>query len=117
MLRRHQQLRRQVHQWLDLALFVIAFWLAHLLRDVAFMGKFVGWVPLLGTWLERKLTDPISPFYNYMGLYLVILPLAPFVLRAQGFYNRPLFVSRRQTVWALFKACVLLSLAVIFAIF
>ncbi len=117
MLRRHQQIRRMIHQWLDMALFVIAFWFAHMFRDGVAMERFVGWVPLFGGWFARKLSDPIFPFYHYVPLYLIIIPLAPFILRAQGFYNRPLFFSRRQTFWALLRSCSLLSLAVIFVVF
>ncbi|MDB6029080.1 MAG: exopolysaccharide biosynthesis polyprenyl glycosylphosphotransferase [Verrucomicrobiales bacterium] len=117
MLRRYHQIRRQVHQWLDMSLFVIAFWLAHLFRDGVAMGWLVGWMPFLGDWLLTKLSDPIFSFDHYVPLYLIILPFAPLVLRAQGFYNRPLVFSRRQTYWALFKACAILVLSIIFVIF
>jgi exopolysaccharide biosynthesis polyprenyl glycosylphosphotransferase len=117
MLRRHHQIRRIIHQWLDLALFVIAFWLAHLFRDGVGLDRFVGWFPFLGGWFARKLSDPIFPFYNYIPLYLIIIPLAPFILRSQGFYLRPLVFSRSQTFWALLKACSLLVVAIIFVIF
>lgn len=117
MLRRHQQIRQVIHQWLDMALFVIAFWLAHLFRDGVALDQFVGWMPLIGDWLARKLSDPIFPFYHYVSLYLIIIPLAPFILRAQGFYNRPLHFSRRQTFWSLFKSCAILVLCIIFVVF
>jgi exopolysaccharide biosynthesis polyprenyl glycosylphosphotransferase len=117
MLRRHQQVRQAIHEWLDLALFIIAFWLAHVFRDRVAMDAFVGWIPGVGDLIARKLSDPIVPFYNYIPLYFIIIPLAPFILRAQGFYSRQLFSSRRQTIWTLGKSCALLSLAVIFAIF
>ena len=117
MLRRHHQIRKMIHQWLDMALFVIAFWLAHCFRDGIAMERFVGWFPVFGDWFARKLSDPIFPFYHYVPLYLIIIPLAPFILRAQGFYNRPLFFSRRQTFWSLLKSCALLSLSVIFVVF
>jgi exopolysaccharide biosynthesis polyprenyl glycosylphosphotransferase len=117
MLRRHQQIRRVIHQWLDMSLFVIAFWFAHLFRDGVEMGWFFRWIPFLGEWFARKLSDPIFPFYHYVALYLIIIPLAPVMLRAQGFYQRPLFFSRRQTFWALFKACSLLVISIIFVVF
>lgn len=117
MLRRYQQLRTQVHEWLDLALIIISLWLAHVIRDTAVFGPYVGWIPGIGDLLVRKLSDPIFSFYDYLPLYFIIVPLAPFVLRTQGFYNRPLFASRRETVWPLLKACSILSVAVIFAVF
>src|SRR5687767_1764663 len=97
MLRRYRQFRTKVHRWVDLSLFAIGLWLAHCVRDAVPLGEYLGWIPALGGWLERKLTDTIFPFHEYIWLYLIILPIAPLVLESQGFYQRPLFFSRRQT--------------------
>lgn len=117
MLRRHRQLRQRVHRAVDVGLFAIGLWLAHWLRDAVPLGNLLNWIPMAGGWLERKLSDPILPFHEYLWLYMIILPFVPIVLESQGFYQRSLFFSRRQTVWPLFKTGVLLTLLAIFAIF
>jgi exopolysaccharide biosynthesis polyprenyl glycosylphosphotransferase len=104
MLHRDRQIRRQVHQLLDAVLFAVSFWLAYELRanpDI------------------RELLDliPIHPFEAYMWLYLILIPLAPLILEAQGFYQRPLFCSRRTTAWLLLKGCLFTSLGLILALF
>ena len=117
MLRRHRQLRSQVHHWLDVSLFAVALWLAHWIRENVALDEHLGWLPGIGFWLERKLSDPILPFYNYIWLYLIVLPLVPIVLERQGFYKRPLFFSRHQTVWALAKTAAITTAVSIFAIY
>ncbi len=117
MLRRHRQLRTKVHRVLDVALFIIAFWVAHGLRDAGALDRRLAWLPGMGQWVERKLSDPIQPFDAYAWLYVIILPLVPVVMHLQGYYQRPLFFSRRQTAWTLFKASTIATLAVILAIF
>jgi len=105
MLRRDRLIRMQIQELMDACLFGIAFWLAYVIRsDPNIMDLF---------W-ERP---EIDPFSNYMWLYLILLPAAPMVLEAQGFYNRPLFCSRSTTAWMLFKSCALVSLGLIFALF
>src|SRR5690242_12060797 len=99
MLRRHRQLRNKVHRLIDLALFVVAFLIAHWVRDAVPLSHYVGWVPGIGDLLVRKLTDVIYPFHQYFWIYLIIVPLVPIVLEGQGFYQRPLLFSRRQTAW------------------
>jgi FlaA1/EpsC-like NDP-sugar epimerase len=117
MLRRHRQLRQQMHRILDVCLFALALWTAHWLRDVLPLQHLSGWIPFVGTWLERKLADPILPFYEYFWLCFIILPLVPVLLEVQGFYKRPLFFSRRQTAWALLKTSILATLTIILAVF
>src|SRR5687767_12303292 len=117
MLRRHRQLRQRVHRWLDVSLFAIALWVAHLIRDVVPLDEYAGWIPGAGEWLKWKLADPILPFFEYVWLYFVIIPLVPVVLEGQGFYKRPLFFSRGQTAWALLKTSVIVTLSAILAIF
>ncbi len=48
---------------------------------------------------------------------MVIFPLAPLYLAVQGFYDRPMLPSRRQTVWQLLWATVSVSLSVIIVLF
>lgn len=103
MLRRQQQIRAQVQQWVDAGLFALAFWLAHTARAVA-----VNYRPGM---------PEIQPFDQYLWLYLLIIPGALFLLKALGFYNRPLLFSRRETAWALSHAAVIAVLGVISALF
>lgn len=105
MLRRDRQLRTQVFQLKDAALFALALWLAHLLRDYI-TGEFFG-----------RVFDPIEPFERFVWLYLIIIPGVPLVLESQGFYQRPLLDSRRETAWILLKSCVLVTVGVILVMF
>jgi exopolysaccharide biosynthesis polyprenyl glycosylphosphotransferase len=105
MLRRDRQLRTQVFQLKDAALFALALWLAHLLRDYV-TGDFLG-----------RVFEPIEPFERFVWLYLIIVPGVPLVLESQGFYQRPLLDSRRETAWILLKSCVLITVGVILVMF
>jgi exopolysaccharide biosynthesis polyprenyl glycosylphosphotransferase len=105
MLRRDRQLRTQVYQLKDAALFALGLWLAHWIRFNV-PGELLGWR-----------FDPIDPFDKFVWLYLIIIPGAPFILESQGFYARPLFASRRETAWRLLKGCALITVGVILAMF
>src|SRR5262245_59401812 len=105
MLRRDRQLRTQVFQLKDAALFALALWLAHLFRDYV-TGDFLG-----------RVFEPIEPFEKFVWLYLIIIPGVPLVLESQGFYQRPLLDSRRETAWILLKSCVLITVGVILVMF
>jgi exopolysaccharide biosynthesis polyprenyl glycosylphosphotransferase len=105
MLRRDRQLRTQIHQLKDAALFALGLWLAHWLRFNA---------PEELLWWRF---DPILPFDKFVWLYLIIIPGVPLVLESQGFYQRPLFASRRETAWQLLKGCVLATVGVILVMF
>ena len=105
MLRRHRQIRMQIHQLMDACLFAVAFWLAHVLRANVDIANFLGRVP------------EDSSFETYVWMYLILLPAAPLILEAQGFYNRPMLYSRRTTIWALFKACLFMTLILVLVLF
>src|SRR5437870_2592771 len=105
MLGRDRQLRTQFLQLLDAVLFALAFWMAHLCRF---------------TWPEGFLWlhwDPIDGFEKFKWLLLLVIPGAPLVLEAQGFYQRPFGCPRHTTAWILFKSCVLISVGVILVMF
>jgi len=104
MLRRDRHIRMQIHQLMDACLFALAFWLAYLLRSNPDIMDEFG-------------LDPVSPFKDYVWLYLLLIPAAPLILEAQGFYNRPLLCSRRTTAWHLFKACSFTALGLVLALF
>lgn len=103
MLRRDRQLRAQVYQLKDAALFALALWLAHWLRS--------HWSPSI---LEGR---EIEHFDKFVWLYLIIIPGVPLILESQGFYKRPLFCSRKETAWILFKSCLLVTFGVILVMF
>src|SRR6266436_4371313 len=100
MLRRHRQIRMQIHQLMDAGLFALSFWLAYALRaDPNIVALFR--------------LDPVGPFDRIVGAsgfsysWLILFPtlFAPLVLEAQGFYNRPVLCGRPTTLWLLFKGC------------
>ena len=105
MLRRDRQLRTQILQFRDAALFALALWLAHAWRD--------SWPRQL--WGMEIV--PIQPFNKFLWLYLFIIPVAPLVLESLGFYRRPLFSPRRVTAWLLLKSCTLITLAILSVLF
>ena len=104
MLRRDRLIRMQVHELLDACLFAISFWLAYLLRSNPRVIEFFH-------------LDDVSPFEAYVWLYLILIPAAPLILEAQGFYNRPVFCSRKTTAWLLFKGCLFTTLGLILTLF
>jgi exopolysaccharide biosynthesis polyprenyl glycosylphosphotransferase len=89
MLQRQRQFITQVHRFVDAGLAGFAFWLAHWVRDMGYLTEV----------LQR---DDIFPFSDYAWLLLVIIPAAPFILQAQGYYDRPLMASRRRICSQLF---------------
>jgi exopolysaccharide biosynthesis polyprenyl glycosylphosphotransferase len=104
MLRRDRQIRMQVLQWLDACLFALGFWLAYVLRSN------LGVIDLLNL-------PPVNEFSDYKWLYIILIPAAPLILEAQGFYNRPTLCSRRTTAWLLFKGCLITALVLILVVF
>src|SRR5215469_10684307 len=101
MLRRDRQIRMQIHQLVDACLFAFSFWFAYVLRSDPNVLEFLG--------------KPPNAFRDYVWLYLILIPVAPLVLEAQGYYNRPLICPRRVTAWQLAKACFFIVLGLIFA--
>src|SRR3954463_3032843 len=104
MLRRDLQIRMQIHQLVDACLFALAFWLAYVLRSNPDLGDLFS-------------LAPVEPFDKYVWMYLVLIPVSPLILEAQGFYSRPLLCSRQTTAWQLFKGCLFTALVLILALF
>jgi exopolysaccharide biosynthesis polyprenyl glycosylphosphotransferase len=104
MLYRNRQIRMQILQVKDLGLFVLALWLAHLIRS-----------HLPGDWLGLR-WEEIAPFNDFTSLIWIILP-APFLLESLGFYKRPLNSTRTTTLWILFKTCLIVTIGVILIMF
>lgn len=97
-------MRTQIHQLMDAFLFAVCFWLAYELRA---NEQVIRWL---------KLPAP-SPFLSFLWLYFILIPVAPLVLEAQGFYDRPLLSSRRAFVWPLFKACLIITMTLVLAVY
>ncbi|MGA2540412.1 MAG: sugar transferase [Verrucomicrobiota bacterium] len=132
MLRRDRQIRVKVHQWVDGMVFALGFWLAHFirfhwyalplgLRKLLFVKQVAHFVryDLAGVPIpERPYTpDPIGPFSEYFPLFLLVIPLAWFILDAQGFYEQAIFAPRREKAWKLAKACFLSTIGLILAVY
>ena len=94
----------QIHQMMDAGIFAVSFWLAYQLRSSAFI-------------LELFDLDKVVPFAQFAWLLLLVIPAAPFVLESQGFYQRSIFCPRRTTLWQLLKACSLMALGLVVAMF
>ena len=103
MLTRDRQLRTQIYQAKDAALFGLALWLAHLLREHLNWGFLEG--------------HPVEDFAQFAWLYVIIFPGVPLVLEIQGFYQRPFGCSRRTTAWLLLKGCAFVTFGVIVVMF
>jgi exopolysaccharide biosynthesis polyprenyl glycosylphosphotransferase len=104
MLRRDRQMRMQLHQLMDACIFAVSFWLAYELRASDFV-------------IEALRLPGIAPFEKFFWHYLILIPVSPLVLEAQGFYDRPLISPRRHTLWALFKGCLYISLGLTLALY
>ncbi|KAB2669670.1 MAG: sugar transferase [Verrucomicrobia bacterium] len=101
MLRRRRQILTKVNKVVDAALFGAAFWLTHFLRSI-------------------DAIDPqnlIQNFEAYAWLLLVIVPLTPPLLEIHGYYQRPVFGSRRQSLLILGKTAAWLTLAIVIVLF
>ncbi|MFO1487185.1 MAG: sugar transferase [Verrucomicrobiota bacterium] len=94
----------QIHQMMDAFVFGISFWLAYQLRSN----------PVVIDLFDLNLIDP---FQRFAWMMMVVIPVAPFVLEAQGFYKRPLFCSRATTLWQLFKTCTIIAVGLVLLMF
>ena len=103
----------QVSQIVDGLLIAVVFWFAHALREqLAFSFPFPYHV--LGYTIQYGL---IAPFRYYKWLYLIVLPVYPFLLDVNGFYSRSHSQQLRNTVWILVKSSVVCTLAVMAAMY
>lgn len=101
MLSRQRQLLTKLHKLLDAGLFAAAFWLAHAIRSMEFLDR------------DRQ----IGEFDAYAWLLVVIVVLTPPVLELNRFYNRPVFFSRRETLFQLLRSGIWITLIVITVLF
>jgi exopolysaccharide biosynthesis polyprenyl glycosylphosphotransferase len=105
MLRRDRQIRTQVHQLMDACLFALSFWLAYQFRSHPEVIRLFG------------LPELTHSFADFAWLLVILIPAAPLVLEAQGFYERPLLCSRITTAWQLIKGCGITTVGLILALF
>jgi exopolysaccharide biosynthesis polyprenyl glycosylphosphotransferase len=110
MLRRDRQMRMQLYQLVDACLFAVSFWLAYELRADVRVAYHFGLNPFGSG-------NPSGLMEKLVWIYPVLIFFSPLVLEAQGFYSRPILSSRRAKYWQLFKACAILVLGVILALF
>ena len=103
MLRRHRQIRMQVHELLDACVFAAGFWLAYQIRAADFV--------------EELFRLQVQPFSEYVWFYMLLIPAAPLVLESQGYYDRSLLGPRWTTWWPLMKGCAYLTLGLVFVLF
>lgn len=97
---RRRELVVQFNQISDALLVAVVFWLAHTVRE---------WLAF-----EYPLLFPgIAPFRYYKWLYLIILPVQPFLLDLNGYYARPIQQRPGQTWWILVKSVGVGALVVI----
>ncbi|HET7624571.1 MAG TPA: sugar transferase [Verrucomicrobiae bacterium] len=104
MLRRDRQIRMQIHQLVDACIFALSFWLAYRMRADAVV-------------LNLFRLDPVASFEQFAWVLVVLIPAAPLVLEAQGFYDRPILCSRAVTIWQLFKGCFVTTIGLILVLF
>jgi exopolysaccharide biosynthesis polyprenyl glycosylphosphotransferase len=102
MLQRDRQMRTQIHELLDGALFALSFLAAYALRAN----------PEVISWLKL---DPILPpvSENIGLLYFLLIVASPLILESQGFYNRPVVSPREIILWPLIKGCTLTTIALV----
>lgn len=104
MLTSQREIRGQVQMAVDACLFGLGLYLAHLVRRFWQIEIFGG-------------AREIEPFSEYVWLMVLVVPAAPLLLRAQGFYRRPMFSSRRAMLWQLGKACGSVVIGLILVLF
>ncbi len=94
---RKHELRVQVLQLIDSMLILLAFWLATIFRG--FLAHM--------EWLDLP---QLPGGLGEMGwLLFIVVPLTPIVLENFGFYDNPLRKSRRDSLWQMFQAMLVMS--------
>lgn len=99
MLRRDRQIRTQLHQLMDGAIFVISFWLANVIRAQGAVNLNIFGYNILG--------DASKVFTGGNWVYFIIGFVSLMLLDSQGFYKRPFFASRKLSAWLLIRATAL----------
>jgi exopolysaccharide biosynthesis polyprenyl glycosylphosphotransferase len=101
---RRRNIQIQLHQLGDALLIAAVFWLAHALRE----------------WLAVQFPSEISevaPFRDYKWLYLIILPVFPFILDVNGYYTPTRIRPLRETVSIVLRSIAISAMTVIAAMY
>ena len=130
MLRRDRQIRVQVHQFADGMVFALGLWLAHFirfhwhavvsgLRELGIVKGLAHFVLMI--WPASRLVRfPTNrqhrSLFRILSAVLVVIPMAMFILEAQGFYEQAIFAPRRKKAWQLARACFLATIGLIVAV-
>ena len=102
MLRKRQEIHLQAHQLIDAFLLAVSLYLAYQIRE------------LLGAFYFLK---HLHPFSSYIWLYLISLPMGPYLLEKNGFYNQPSVTTALRLLWPVIKSiglCVLMAIAIMY---
>lgn len=113
MLRRQREIRNGLLRVADGMLFALGFLLAYFLRSTElFLGSYIlDFLAVFGG------TKEIESFESFVPWIVLTLPVSLLTLGFLGFYDRPLLPSRRETAWQLFKACTLITVALVLVMF
>src|SRR5579862_4539110 len=103
----------QANQIGDALLIAVVFWGAHAFREqlaysFPFRHHFLWYTFEFGM---------IAPFRYYKWLYLIILPIYPFLLDINDFYSRSHTLRHRNTLWIIVKSCAISTLVVMTAMY
>jgi exopolysaccharide biosynthesis polyprenyl glycosylphosphotransferase len=104
MLRRNRQIKMQIQQVLDAAIFGLSFLLAWGVRSDTRIMELSG-------------LPPIEWTNNYFWLYFILILAGPLVLEAQGYYDRPLLSTRRAALWPLLRGCVITTVGLVLVLY
>jgi exopolysaccharide biosynthesis polyprenyl glycosylphosphotransferase len=105
MLQRDRQIRTQIHQLADAALFAMSLWLAYFVRSHISVGTLFG----------NQVT--MDDFEAVVRFLFALVPAAPLVLESQGFYNRNFSPSRPAVLWPLLKSCFIVTIGLVLLLF
>ena len=113
MLRRQRQIRGDLLKIADGCLFGLGFFLAYVIRsNETFLGpQVLGFLGLFGG------TKEIENFDDFLPVMVLSVPISLVLLEVQGFYDRALVPSRKETAWQLFKGCTVVTVAVVLVMF
>jgi len=107
MLRRTRQIRTQIQQLADACIVALSFWIAYMLRVS----------PLSVTFGLEEISPDSANNANTVWLCFALIPTALLILESQGFYEGNVLEPRRHTLWALFKGCLLTTVALVLVVY
>ena len=116
MLQRDRQLRTLVNQLTDGFLFAFSYWLAYALRANPDFTDLVN--DTFGAGLKIfQLDDPAWAVMGQPWNYFLIVPAAPLILEAMGFYHRTRPGARATMLWSLLRGCVIITIGLVLVLY